>query len=254
MISKAKMQSYKEQFDDQGFVIIKGLYEFNEIDEIRDSFKSIDFSKKGGPNADIFSSYPRVMEPHKNNTVAFKYMVHSRVNTILKSLFLEEALACHSMFYYKPPGALGQALHQDNFYLKMEPDPCIGVWVALDDSDAENGALVVVPTSHRTQIQCPHLSDPNLSFTKEEVDVPEGMEIVTVELRTGDAIFFSGNIIHGSYPNRSNERFRRAFITHYASISTEKAGDVYASMYTMSGEEVKIENNSKADPCGNEYD
>ena len=33
----------------------------------------------------------------------------------------EEVLSAQSMFYFKPPGARGQALHQDNFYLRVEP-------------------------------------------------------------------------------------------------------------------------------------
>ncbi|AJY76274.1 phytanoyl-CoA dioxygenase family protein [Paenibacillus beijingensis] len=254
MREKNKFFMEKKHFDDEGFIIIRGLYDSNEIEEIRDSFKGFnDLKKDPDIETDIFSSYPRIMETHKNNEVAFKYMIHPKVSTILKNLFQEDALACHSMFYLKPPGALGQALHQDNFYLKMEPEPCIGVWVALDDSDEENGALVVVPKSHRTPIQCPHRSNPEMSFTREEVNIPEGMEVITVELKSGDAIFFSGNIIHGSYPNSSKKRFRRSFITHYAASSTKKAGNIYAHMYNMEGEEVVIEDNTFAGPCGNEY-
>lgn len=252
MTEKTGMLLY-EQFGIEGYVIVRGLYNKDEIQEIRDSFKEVDFNEIKRLGTDVFNSYPRVMEPHLTNQVAFKYMIHPKVSSILEELFQEEPLACHTMFYYKPPGALGQALHQDNFYLKMEPEPCIGIWVALDEADEENGALVIVPTSHRTPIQCPHLSDPNYSFTKEEVDIPKGMQVMTVKMNVGDAIFFSGNIIHGSYPNRTKDRFRRAFITHYAASSTKRAGNIYSSMYTMKGEKVKIDHSIAAGPCGNEY-
>ena len=78
------------------------------------------------------------------------------------------------MLYFKPPGAKGQALHQDNFYLLVEPGTCIAAWIALDDADQDNGGMLVVPKSNQLEIQCPHEADPALSFTRHEVDVPEG--------------------------------------------------------------------------------
>ncbi|MEJ7654789.1 MAG: phytanoyl-CoA dioxygenase family protein [Chloroflexia bacterium] len=44
---------------------------------------------------------------------------------------------------YSPAGARGQALHQDNFFLKVEPGTCIAAWAALDPADRENGGLEV---------------------------------------------------------------------------------------------------------------
>jgi hypothetical protein len=46
----------------------------------------------------------------------------------------------------------------------------------LDDADAENGTLFVVPGSHREPVLCPHAADLSKSFTTEEVDVPCGTE------------------------------------------------------------------------------
>ncbi len=31
----------------------------------------------------------------------------------------------------------------------------------------------------------------------------------------GDALFFAGKTIHGSYPNLTQDRWRRSFICHY---------------------------------------
>ena len=50
-------------------------------------------------------------------------------------------------FNFKPPGGRGQALHQDEQYITIEP--LIGVWVALDRSDKAVGQMVVVPGSHK---------------------------------------------------------------------------------------------------------
>jgi len=54
---------------------------------------------------------------------------------LLAAFFGCEALACQSMLYFKPPGARGQVLHQDNFYLHARRGTCVAAWLALDRSD-----------------------------------------------------------------------------------------------------------------------
>ena len=54
----------------------------------------------------------------------------------------------------------------------------------------------------------------------------------------GDALFFSGLVIHGSYANRSRDRFRRAFIGHYVARSTQSLAKFYHPLLAFSGEEV----------------
>ena len=101
---------------------------------------------------DILDRYPRMMHPHRVNAVAMQYMLDRRIAAVLANLFGEEPLAAQSMLYFKPAGARGQALHQDNFYLKVEPGTCIAAWMALDPADRENGGLEVVPGTHRMAI------------------------------------------------------------------------------------------------------
>ena len=61
---------------------------------------------------------------------------------------------------------------------------------ALHDLPSENGALCVVPGSHKANLHSPYGSDP----TKEP-----GM--VTIPMEPGDALFFTENLRHGGYPN-----------------------------------------------------
>ena len=46
---------------------------------------------------------------------------------------------------FKPPGARGQAFHQDNYYLLVQPYTCVAAWLAVDRSWPENGGLQVCP-------------------------------------------------------------------------------------------------------------
>ncbi len=156
------------------------------------------------------------------------------------------------MLYFKPSGARGQALHQDNFYLKVEPGTCIAAWVALDPADRENGGLEVVPGTHRMDVFCPEEADTSVSFTRDYVPVPEGLEAVPVDLEPGDVLFFNGQLVHGSQPNRTTDRFRRSFICHYVGRSSERMSAWYRPILDFDGNELEMDENKGGGPCGTE--
>lgn len=151
----------------------------------------------------------------------------------------EEVLAAQSMFYFKPPGARGQALHQDNFYLRVEPGTCVAAWIAFEPIDRDNGGLEVVPGTHRMDLFCPEEADAGVSFAREYVPPPPGLATVPVDMAPGDVLFFNGSLVHGSQPNRSADRFRRSFIGHYVGRSAERIGHFYRTI-SMDGDRVRL--------------
>ena len=210
-----------EQFNRDGFLAVRQLFSADEIAEIRETFMEMN---RNGPVAglsdlpkslaaaanskDPLAFYPRMMHPHKHadkpvGPVAMKYMRHEKLRPILEDLFGEEPFACQSMFYFKPPGARGQDLHQDNFYLRAKPGTCMAAWFAIDDADEGNGGMMCVPNTAALAIACPEQSDPTKYFTTEHVEPPPGLKPEYVRLRAGDVLFFNGSVIHGSTPNTS---------------------------------------------------
>ncbi len=247
-------------FHERGYLVMRGLFAPDEVRLLLDTFMAL---HAGGPipgcfkpappeqaKGDILKLYPRMMHPHRVNDVARRYLLDARLAAILTGLFGEEPLAAQSMFYFKPAGARGQALHQDNFYLKVEPGTCIAAWLALDPADRENGGLEVVPGTHAMDIFCPEEADSTLSFTRDYVPVPPGLAAVPVDLAPGDVLFFNGSLVHGSGPNRSTDRFRRSFIGHYIGRSSERLSTWYRPILTMRGEEVEVAANTDGGPCG----
>ena len=254
-----------EQLDDfhrDGFLVVRGLMSLDETAALRDHFMAM---HAAGPipnvfeplsveasRGDILRQYPRMMHPHRVDETSMKYMLDARLQGVLADLFGEEPLAAQSMMYFKPAGARGQALHQDNFYLQVSPGTCLAAWVPLEDVDEENGGLFIVPGSHKTEVQCPHVADLSVSFTTEEVDVPEGMAPVEVVLKAGDVLFFNGSVIHGSYPNTSKDRFRRAFICHYVGESTTEMSGGYYPLHTFDGQTLERAKSEGGGFCGTE--
>lgn len=207
-------------------------------------------SEGSSEEPDPLSVYPRMMHPHRHSSLLMQYLLHNALGSVLRVLFGEEPIAAQSMFYWKPPGARGQALHQDNFYLKVHPGNCIAAWVAIDPANRLNGGLNVVRGSHAMDLFCPEEADPVRSFTREFVPVPAGLEATATDLRAGDVLFFGGNLIHGSDPNQTIDRFRRSFICHYVGESANELSQWYRPIYRFDGSEVVIGDASGGGPCG----
>jgi ectoine hydroxylase-related dioxygenase (phytanoyl-CoA dioxygenase family) len=264
-----------DRFDSEGFVVVEQLFDRFEIAHIRDTFMDmnrngpveglseirrgrVDGTVGGYDVQDPLAFYPRMMHPHKHpdkpvGPLAMAYMTHPRLKPILANLFAEEPYAVQSMFYFKPPGARGQALHQDNFYLKVKPGTCMAAWMAIDDADEENGGMMCVPNTNMLDIACPDKADPSLYFTTEHVEPPAGLRPRQLRLKAGDVLFFNGNVIHGSPPNTSRDRFRRSLICHYVPASTAEMSSYY-EVYNFAGERQKVVANNDGGPCGTPQD
>jgi phytanoyl-CoA hydroxylase len=72
-------------------------------------------------------------------------------------------------------------------------------------------------------------------------------------MKAGDVLFFNGNLIHGSFPNQSQTRFRRSFIGHYCGLSTARIGNSYRPLYRFDGTVLDRDVNMDSGPCGGEF-
>ena len=255
------------EFQRDGFLVLRGLFSPEEAAAIRDTFME---EAKNGPveglseikngkqtydAADPLAFYPRMLNPHTRpgsavGEAAIDFMLHPRLRGILECLFEEEAVGVQTMFYFKPAGARGQALHQDNFYLRVKPGTCMAAWLAVDDADAENGGMVVVPGTSDMKLVCPERADAAQSFTTDFVSVPDGLQEVPITLKAGDVLFFNGSVIHGSTPNSSADRFRRSLIAHYVPRDSQELAHWYRSPMTFDGEVISISEATGGGPCG----
>ena len=54
------------------------------------------------------------------------------------------------MYIYKNPKIGTSVLpHTDNTYLITNPMSCLGIWIALEEANKENGGLWGIPGSHK---------------------------------------------------------------------------------------------------------
>ncbi len=212
----------QDQYLTHGFVIFKSLLSVDECDQIVERAyelhrrESIPGCFSSNPDADDpLQIYPRMMHPHRVHPLPLHILKHPKIVDRLEIFLGGPAVGLQTMIYWKPPQALGQALHQDDFYLQTQPGSCIAAWIALEKIDAGNGALIVCPGSHIEPILKMDKTDPTLSFTHTAVKPKPIYTTQMIEMEKGDTLFFHGRLIHGSLPNCSTDRFRKSFICHY---------------------------------------
>lgn len=228
-----------------GFAIAQGLFSQEEVDRFSAYFT--DMVERGGDgwaeepvdpsHPDPLKRYPRLLQPHRGDDVALGFMVDTRLDEHLTAIAGASPYAVQTMVYFKPPGARGQNLHQDNTYLLVQPGTCLAAWLALDDCDEENGCMMLVPGTQELPVIC-QVETPGLEeicWHNIETPLPPGSQAVPALMKRGDVLFFNGSVIHGSYMNRSADRFRRTLIGHYVMAESEQVAKYYFPIFRMDG-------------------
>ncbi|HEY3108012.1 MAG TPA: phytanoyl-CoA dioxygenase family protein [Chloroflexota bacterium] len=243
-----------------GFAVARGLFGADEVAALRDHYMRLRAAgsyagdsagvedPRGRP--DPLKKYPRMIHMHRWDETSLRWMLDPRIRAGLAALLGEEPYAVQTMLYFKPPGARGQALHQDQFYLRVQPGTCMAAWMALDRCDEENGCMQVVPGSQDLPLLCVQRADTSQSFTDSTVPLPDGASPVPVRLQPGDVLFFNGSLIHGSGPNVSADRFRRSLIGHYVAAEADQVAKFYHPILRMDGSTVELGISERGGPCG----
>lgn len=108
--------------------------------------------------------------------------------------------------------------HQDHAYFDYPLDtPVVGVWIALDDANIDNGCMQILPGRHH---------EPLIHFKRRDWQLCDtavlGTESVAAPLPSGGMLLFDGKLPHGTPHNNSPKR-RRALQFHYAPDDIHKS-------------------------------
>ncbi len=248
----------REQFAHQGYLVARGLFSAAEVARYRDHFMALraagvypgDYAGTDPQNNDPLRRYPRMIHMHRWDTLSLAWLLDRRLNAWLTALLGCEPFAVQTMFYFKPPGARGQALHQDQFFLRAAPGTCMAAWLALDRCDEANGCMQVVPGSHGWPLLCTEQADTTASFVDVTVTLPPGTPTRPVLMEPGDVLFFNGALVHGSLPNTTVDRFRRSLIGHYVTGEATQVAAFYHPALRMDGTPVALGTSAGGGPCG----
>jgi hypothetical protein len=135
-----------------------------------------------------------------------------------------DILNTNTVFRIKEPNSTtSYGWHQDAARIQVDPMFVIG-FLAITDCTPENGGLRVIPESHFRVRPFEIIANSDGQAHRRvartiDVDTRDALDI---ELRAGEAIFFSGNLVHASGPNRSTDR-RIAILTDYTAAHAQQS-------------------------------
>lgn len=108
----------------------------------------------------------------------------------------------------KKPGAKTFPWHQDNSYSRVK-DPHYQLWIAVTESNADNGGLWLQPGSHKRPL-------PHKRIGHEQIYDGTPPNPILIEAKPGDIVLFSSFTLHCTMPNIT-ENTRWAYVIEYMS-------------------------------------
>lgn len=212
----------KKHFDDKGYIIVKGLFDTEEMANLRKVFEDTDIIKENGYGvADEKGRKASLLLWNQpgHDVSGMMSRCEKVVNTCEDLLDKGEIYHYHSKLLYKQPKNGGSIIwHQDYGYWYdntcLFPD-MMTVFVAIDRCHKGNGCLQLLPGSNK----CGRIDHGRVEGqTRADLDRVNAIEKVCpkvyAEIDPGDAIFFHCNVLHRSSANTSTDR-RWAFLMTY---------------------------------------
>jgi chlorinating enzyme len=203
------MSSIKQTFAHDGVITPIDALTSDEIGTVRASFNELEvemgkeFTQAG------------VLGKEREHAFIWETATHPRVLDAVESVMGPDMLLLGTHAFCKyPVDDLGKevfvAWHQDATYWGLEPPKVVTAWIAVDDVDEENGAMVVIAESHKNGFYEHgksktegNLLSVNQAIDEGELDLDKA---VTIALKSGQLSLHDGLAVHGSHPNRSNRR------------------------------------------------
>ncbi|NHN31042.1 phytanoyl-CoA dioxygenase family protein [Paenibacillus agricola] len=232
-----------QQFWDQGYLVIEEALGEQEIIDAKDALMDIVFGRTSGGKVQFVKPRSELHTDEEKELAARKvhdYIDHDErlravafqdgITGAMTKLFGESVKVAQDQAILKPPtGGAEKPWHQDMAYGPLAFDrSVIGIWIALDPAELDNGCMHVIPYSHRDGA-VPHYAIRDWQLCDLSVQVERD---VAVPLKPGGALIFSGLIHHGTPPNFSTKK-RRALQIHYAAESAKKlTPQEYKKMFT----------------------
>ena len=140
----------------------------------------------------------------------YDLVIDNRILDYVQDLLGEDLICWGTHYFNKLPGDKKQVIwHQDASYWPLTPSKTVTVWLAIDDADVENGAMQVIPGSHRHgQIDYEASTDEDKNVLNQSVRNPlqYGEAPVSFEMQAGQISLHTDLLLHGSEPNCSQRR------------------------------------------------
>jgi phytanoyl-CoA hydroxylase len=230
----------KREFDENGYVIVRGLLSREEVDAIGGHADQIAVGEIAQPASAVqvepaiqrkeeaakskLEAVRKLSSVARTDPIMHAHATNPKILDILEGLIGPDIKLFDDQLFMKSPAhGSRKNYHQDSnssMMSKYVPHSLVSCWAALDDATVDNGCLWFIPGSHkwgRIPVEREREIEKQALAGALENEVP-------IELKAGDCSFHHSLLMHCSRANRSSAR-RRGYATQYMSAKSKFTGE-----------------------------
>ena len=222
----AKLSEQQIKFyDEKGYIAPIDVLSRQEANEIRQEIETIE---KKWPNAleGIGRNYVHLISPVFN-----KVCLNNKILDAVESIIGKNILICGTTLFIKNSNEKGfVSFHQDAKYIGLEPHNWVTAWIAVTDSNEENGCMRMWSGSHKENLKNHEqkFDENNLLTRGQTIENVPLEETDSVVLEAGQMSLHHPTLVHGSGLNKSNDRRIGFVIQSYIGSDVDQVlGKIY---------------------------
>ena len=216
------------QYNEDGYVAPIDVLSTSEAQEIRDEIEIIE---KKWPNEldGLGRNYVHLISP-----IFDKVSHNSKILDAVESIIGKNILVCGTTLFIKNPYEKGfVSFHQDAKYIGLEPHNWVTAWIAVTDSNEENGCMRMLKGSHKEELKHhdQKFDDNNLLTRGQTIENVSLDKTKPVVLKAGQMSLHHPKVVHGSGLNKSKDRRIGFVIQSYIGTDVDQVlGKIYVQL------------------------
>jgi len=200
-----------EKYIEDGYIIVETDLIDSDIDLINSEVdRCLTIEDKKTQSNYQYTEFPRLFEAWKQSKPIYNLCKNKNIIDAIELLYGEKCFPFSTINFTGPSN---QPLHSDTIHFNTIPqNRMCGVWVALEDTNADNGTLSIVPGSHLwsthdyQSIGLPHpdtiVDGEKENYRKYEEFIislvkENNAQAVPICLKKGQALIWEANLLHG---------------------------------------------------------
>lgn len=209
-------KSIATHFHQEGFILLRQAVDHQLIDKT--------LQEIGGEYPEKIGQEPkRLQDLWRKYATVKEIACHPTILSTLRMLYEREPIPFQTLNF---KFGTQQRAHSDSIHFSSRPARFMcGVWVALQETCADNGPLFYYPRSHKQEefnyfdigieaeknyAEYHHYED----FMEEFME-SQGYERQEIHMQKGDVLIWSSNLVHGGMPIRGDNLTRWSQVSHY---------------------------------------
>jgi ectoine hydroxylase-related dioxygenase (phytanoyl-CoA dioxygenase family) len=217
------------KFHEEGYCVVDLGLSQKKINEIIKTVNNLSKSKdvKLNPKIYHYNKSPRIIEGWKKSKTIKELALNKKILKLLNFLYRKKPIPINTINFIK---GSDQPLHSDYIHFSSSPHKYLtAAWVALEDTNSNNGPLMVVPRSHKLDIidyrffniptprSMNELSKYYKVYEKYIMQLvkEKKLTIKPILMKKGQALIWAANLLHGGTKIVNKNSTRYSQVTHY---------------------------------------